>query len=77
MNSDALPDRFDWTDCEDCVQNAEELRVVGPDHRNFREGECAECGHVTTEADLSVCICMAETLPDGTCSECRREAKRV
>lgn len=42
----------DWRQCERCVGNAEELRVVGPDHRNFSPDECPECGHVTTEADL-------------------------
>jgi hypothetical protein len=26
--------------------------VVGPDHRNFSQGECLDCGHVTTEADI-------------------------
>jgi hypothetical protein len=29
--------------CEACQHNAEELRVVGPDHRNYAPGWCPEC----------------------------------
>ena len=28
-------------------------------------------------AVAAVCTCMAETLPDGTCSECRKPAPRL